>query len=108
MMDVTPLLRAVTSRRLAALARMDPVETQLATLGRLLRRAAGTRFGRDHDFRSIGSVREYQARVKLRTYEDFQRDYFDRDFPVLRDTTWPGLIIVLLGVPVYFAWKPKR
>jgi APA family basic amino acid/polyamine antiporter len=23
-------------------------------------------------------------------------------------TTWPGLIIVLLGVPVYFAWKPKR
>ncbi len=23
-------------------------------------------------------------------------------------TTWPGLIIVLLGVPVYFAWRPKR
>ena len=23
-------------------------------------------------------------------------------------TTWPGLAIVLLGVPVYFAWKPKR
>jgi len=23
-------------------------------------------------------------------------------------TTWPGLIIVLLGVPVYFAWKPKN
>jgi basic amino acid/polyamine antiporter, APA family len=22
-------------------------------------------------------------------------------------TTWPGLIIVLLGVPVYFAWRPK-
>jgi divalent metal cation (Fe/Co/Zn/Cd) transporter len=22
-------------------------------------------------------------------------------------TTWPGLIIVLLGVPVYFAWKPR-
>ena len=22
-------------------------------------------------------------------------------------TTWPGLIIVLLGVPVYFAWKQK-
>ena len=21
--------------------------------------------------------------------------------------TWPGLIIVLLGVPVYFIWKPK-
>src|SRR5207244_4506123 len=23
-------------------------------------------------------------------------------------TTWPGLVIVLLGVPVYFAWKPKK
>ena len=23
-------------------------------------------------------------------------------------TTWPGLVIVLLGVPVYFAWKPGR
>jgi APA family basic amino acid/polyamine antiporter len=22
-------------------------------------------------------------------------------------TTWPGLLIVLLGVPVYFDWKPK-
>jgi APA family basic amino acid/polyamine antiporter len=22
-------------------------------------------------------------------------------------TTWPGLIIVLVGVPVYFLWKPK-
>ena len=23
-------------------------------------------------------------------------------------TTWPGLIIVLLGVPVYFIWRPRR
>jgi basic amino acid/polyamine antiporter, APA family len=23
-------------------------------------------------------------------------------------TTWPGLIIVLLGVPVYFAWRPRH
>ena len=23
-------------------------------------------------------------------------------------TTWPGLIIVLLGVPVYLLWKPKE
>jgi basic amino acid/polyamine antiporter, APA family len=23
-------------------------------------------------------------------------------------TTWPGLIIVLLGVPVYFAWRPQE
>ncbi|HZY83221.1 MAG TPA: amino acid permease [Gemmataceae bacterium] len=23
-------------------------------------------------------------------------------------TTWPGLVLVLLGVPVYFAWRPRR
>jgi APA family basic amino acid/polyamine antiporter len=23
-------------------------------------------------------------------------------------TTWPGLVIVLLGVPVYFLWRPRR
>jgi len=23
------------------------------------------------------------------------------------ETTWPGLVIVLLGVPVYFLWKPR-
>jgi len=23
-------------------------------------------------------------------------------------TTWPGLLIVLAGVPVYFVWRPKR
>ena len=23
-------------------------------------------------------------------------------------TTWPGLVIVLLGVPVYFAWQKKN
>jgi APA family basic amino acid/polyamine antiporter len=22
-------------------------------------------------------------------------------------TTWPGLVIVVLGVPVYFAWRPR-
>ncbi len=22
-------------------------------------------------------------------------------------TTWPGLVIVALGVPVYFAWRPR-
>jgi basic amino acid/polyamine antiporter, APA family len=28
-------------------------------------------------------------------------------FAYRTSTTWPGLIIVLLGVPVYFAWRPR-
>jgi len=29
-------------------------------------------------------------------------------FAYRSSTTWPGLIIVLLGVPVYFVWRPKN
>ena len=28
-------------------------------------------------------------------------------FAYRTSTTWPGLVIVLLGVPVYFAWRSK-
>jgi len=24
------------------------------------------------------------------------------------DYTWPGLLIVMLGVPVYYVWRPKK
>ncbi|CAH2599832.1 GH3 auxin-responsive promoter family protein [Rhodovastum atsumiense] len=92
MIDATPLLRAFAARRRAVLAGMDPLRAQRATLARLLRRAAGTRFGRDHDFAEIRTVADYQARVKLRRYEAFWREYWQPAFPVLRDVTWPGLI----------------
>jgi GH3 auxin-responsive promoter len=92
MIDATPLLRAFTSRRMAALARQDPFEAQRATLTHLLRRAAGTRFGREHGFDSIRRIRDYQARVTLRDYEAFWDAYWGPAFPVLRDVTWPGLI----------------
>jgi APA family basic amino acid/polyamine antiporter len=25
-----------------------------------------------------------------------------------RDYTWPGLIIVLIGIPVYFLWNKRK
>jgi hypothetical protein len=90
--DATPLLRAAAARRLAALARMDAVQAQRATLARLLRRAARTRFGRDHGFAGIRTVRDYQDRVPLRHYEAFWAEYWQAPFPVLRNVTWPGLV----------------
>lgn len=92
MIDATPLLRAAAARRLAALSRMDPVQAQRATLARLLRRAARTRFGRDHGFAGIRTVRDYQDRVPLRPYEAFWAEYWQGAFPTLRDVTWPGLV----------------
>jgi hypothetical protein len=92
MLDATPLLRICARGRLRALARTNPREAQHATLMHLLRRAAKTRVGRDHEFSTIAGVEDYQSRARLRRYEDFWAEYWQRDFPLLRDTTWPGAI----------------
>lgn len=92
MFDLTPIFRPMARRRLRKLARLDPVETQTRSLLALIGKAAGTRFGREHDFASIGSVGDFQARVKLRRYEDFWAEYWRQPFPHIADTTWPGTI----------------
>ncbi|MFH0753135.1 MAG: GH3 auxin-responsive promoter family protein [Candidatus Omnitrophota bacterium] len=38
---------------------------------RLIRRQAPTVFGREHDFRTIKSINDFQSRVKLSTYDDY-------------------------------------
>ena len=92
MFDLTPIFRLMARRRLRKLARLDPVRTQERTLLALVRKAAATRFGREHDFASIGSVGDFQARVKLRRYEDFWAEYWRQPFPHLADVSWPGAI----------------
>lgn len=92
MIDVTPLLRAYARRRRARLAAEDAVAVQRAELLRLVRRAAETPFGRAHEFARVASVEGFQARVPLRRYEDFWRDWWQPRFPRLADVTWPGPI----------------
>lgn len=92
MLDATPLLRGYARLRQRRLARRSAIDQQRVQLERLVRRAAKTRFGRDHDFAAIKTVADFQARVPLRGYEDFFRDYFADSFPVLTNVTWPGTI----------------
>lgn len=92
MLDATPLLRAYAWRRLRRLEGRDPVRAQEAQLRALLHRARDTRFGRAHEFASIRTVEDYQRRVQLRSYEEFWAEWWQDDFPTLRDVTWPGLI----------------
>src|SRR5450432_3212930 len=49
-----------------------PEETQEAILRALLRRNAGSRFGRQHAFAGIRTVGEFAARVPLATYQDLE------------------------------------
>lgn len=88
--DATPCLRAYASRRVARLHAMDPAAEQERLLLGLLRRAAGTRFGRDHGFATIRCVAEFQRAVPLRRYEAFHADYLAAALPVLEDVSWPG------------------
>jgi hypothetical protein len=92
MYDATPLLRAYAQRRSARLAAEDPVRAQYLQLLRLVQRARATRFGRAHDFARIHDVAAFQARLPLRRYEDFWRDWWQPAFPRLHDLTWPGTI----------------
>ena len=91
-MDPTPILRLLATRRLAKLDRMEPAAVQQRTLLDLINRGKATRFGRDHDFASIRSVEDYQARVPLRAFEDFWADYWQAPWPILDDVSWPGRI----------------
>lgn len=89
MLDTTPLLRLYAAWRRHRLRRLDPVATQARLLRRLVARAADTKFGREHRFADIRSVADFQARVPLRRYEDFWRDWWQPGFPMLRGATSP-------------------
>lgn len=79
-------------RRVARLDRMDAGAVQDATLLRLVRTAADTRFGRDHDFASIRTVADYQSRVPVRDYDAFWAGYWKDAYPRLGGVTWPGFV----------------
>ena len=92
MIDATPLLRLYAGFRARRLARQNGPAVQEGTLQRLIRRAAATRFGRDHDFARLTDRRGFQSAVPLRRYEDFWSDYWQPAFPNLVDVSWPGRI----------------
>ncbi len=76
-------------QRVAWLDRCPLARVQTTTLLRLVQHARHTRFGRLHDFARIRTIADYQARVPLRSYEDFWRDYWQPAFPSLKGETWP-------------------
>jgi len=78
--------------RCRELARSRPVRIQERVLGRLIRKARQTQFGRDHRFDRIGSVADFQREVPIRTYENLWDAYLRDRYPVFEDLTWPGRI----------------
>jgi phospholipid N-methyltransferase len=84
--------RVAGARRRRSLERMSPARVQQQVLRRLLSRARETRFGRDHRFGHVRSVRDFQDAVPIRTYEALWADYLRASYPVFENLTWPGRI----------------
>jgi len=91
-MDLSPFLRLAARRRLTRLQRMDPVQAQAQALLGMVKHAAWTRFGVEHDFANIRCVRDFQDRVPVRQFDDFWAEYWKERWPILDNVSWPGRI----------------
>ncbi len=91
------LIRAVahyTTSRIRSDAR-QAVKLQERQLGRLIKRAKETFFGREHSLSSVRGYRDFIDQVPIRDYEGF-KSYIDRIIGGEGDVLWPGR-------PMYFA-----
>ncbi|MEQ9423537.1 MAG: GH3 auxin-responsive promoter family protein [Cyclobacteriaceae bacterium] len=72
-----------------------PVEVQEKTLQNIVKKAASTAFGKDHDFTSIKNYEDFKKQVPIRDYEELS-PYVDRILKGEFNVLWPGK-------PAYFA-----
>lgn len=72
-----------------------PEETQLKIFSDLIKKAANTQFGKDHNFSEIKNMRDFAKKVPIRDYEAL-KPYFDEMVLGKKDILWPGK-------PIYIA-----
>jgi hypothetical protein len=72
-----------------------PVETQQKVFKNLISDATHTTFGKDHDFSTIQSYEDFNAKVPVRDYEEL-KPYVERVVSGEKDVLWKGK-------PIYFA-----
>lgn len=73
----------------------NPHQAQHSTFLKLIRAAQNTRFGKDHNFSSIKTYKDFQKQVPVRDYEGL-RPYVDKIITGEKDVLWPGQ-------PLYFS-----
>ena len=89
-------LKAILSKLFAAWVnrdidnlRQNAVSLQHETLHQLVKQAADTAFGKDHQFKNIHTYEDFKLNVPVRDYEDL-RLYIDRMTHGEPDVLWPG------------------
>ena len=73
----------------------NPIDTQERVFKKLIKSAIDTKFGTDHNFKSINNHSDYISRVPIRDYEAL-RPYIERVIEGESDVLWKGK-------PLYFA-----
>ena len=71
-----------------------PRDSQEKVFNKLVRKAADTAFGRDHNFSEIKSYEDFKANVPIRDYEQL-KPYVERMVAGEKDVLWPGKPIYL-------------
>lgn len=73
----------------------NPIDTQQKVFKYLISTAQNTAFGKEHDFKTIQTPKEYAKQVPIRDYEQL-KPYIDRVVEGEKDVLWKGQ-------PMYFA-----
>ena len=68
----------------------NALRDQERILRTITQKAQDTKFGRDHHFKSIKSIKDFRAHVPIKDYEGLKK-YFDMLVDGQADILWPGL-----------------
>lgn len=88
-----PLAQYIVTQQQDWMARS--VEVQQEWLSKLVKKAAGTEFGKDHHFKDIHDYTDFKSAVAVHDYEDL-KSYINRIKEGQENILWPGK-------PLYFA-----
>ena len=90
---IPSILNWLNAKRIAQidLFKMYPHETQEETLYKLLAKAASTEWGEKYQYSSITTIKDYQSRFAVQTYEDII-PYVERLRKGEANLLWPGEI----------------
>lgn len=87
---INSIVKWINIKRLHSieLFKLYPVDVQEETFYKLVKRADTTEWGQKYDFRSINTIKQFQERVPLQTYEDI-KPYVDRLMKGEQNLLWP-------------------
>ncbi len=88
---IPSIVKRLNTKRISQIEhfRRFPSETQQDVLFKILSFAGSTEWGKSYDFPSIKTIREFQSRIPVRTFEEYL-PFIERMLQGEGNITWPG------------------